>query len=271
MNEKKEKGQWRPDKGKHGRSHSSAKPQNNLIWGRNPVLEWLNHGLAVQEIILSQDAGGSTISDILKIAEQKNIRIKRRHHAQLDQMTGTDKHQNIIAHVQLPDFSELDDIYTAAQKSGEPLLIGILDGVQDPHNLGAILRTADAAGLHGIIIPKDKAVGLTPTVLKSSAGAAAWVPVVAVTNLSRTIDELKEKGLWLTGTADDAPKAYTESDLKGPTAIVLGSEGKGMRRLVREKCDFLVRIPMFGKVSSLNVSVAAGLLFYEARRQRQQG
>ncbi len=269
MKGKREKRERRTDNKFFRPAKDQGKILNNLIWGRNPVLEWLEHGLAVQEIILSNDAGGPTIADIIKLAEQKGIRLKRQHTAQLDQMTGTDKHQNIIAKVQLPDYADLEDIYAAAEHKGEALLIGVLDGVQDPHNLGAIIRTADAAGCHGIVIPKDKAVGLTPTVIKSSAGAAAWVPVVAVTNLSQTIDELKEKGVWLTGTADDVSKEYTDSDFKGATAIVLGSEGKGMKRLVREKCDFLVSIPMHGKVSSLNVSVAAGLLFFEARRQRQ--
>jgi len=243
---------------------------NNIIWGRNPVLEWLESGLTTQKILLSREASGQTIAEILKIADQKKIPIQRLHPAKLDQMAGTEKHQNIIAQVELPNYAELDDIYAVARQKGEPLLIGILDGVQDPHNLGAILRTADAAGVHGIIIPKDKAVGLTPTVIKSSAGAAALVPVVAITNLSRTIDELKENGVWLTGTTDDVSQSYIDADFKGASAIVLGSEGKGMRRLVREKCDFLVSIPMQGKISSLNVSVAAGLLFYEARRQRSK-
>lgn len=269
MNRKRDKGKGRTDKGSNAKPHvHTQKPQHNVVWGRNPVFEWLESGLVTREIFLSRDAGGRTISEILKVAEQKHIPVKRLHPAKLDQMAGTDKHQNIMAQVDLPDYVELDDIYAIAEQKGEPLLIGILDGVQDPHNLGAILRSADAAGIHGIIIPKDKAVGLTPTVLKSSAGAAAWVPVAVVTNLSRTIDELKDNGVWITGTADDASKSYAESDLKGPTAIVLGGEGKGMRRLVREKCDFLVGIPMHGKVSSLNVSVAAGLLFFEASRQR---
>lgn len=265
----KEKGEGKRENGffiKSGRPDG----QMNLIWGRKPILEWLNSGLAVKTISLSRDAGGSVISDILKIAEQKKIQIKRYHPARLDQMTGTDKHQNIVAEVELPSSAALADIYDIAQQRQEAPLIGMLDGVQDPHNLGAILRSADAAGVHGIIIPKDKAVGLTPIVLKASAGAAAWVPVVPVTNLSRTMEELKEQRFWLTGAVDDADRPYTEADLHGPTVIVLGSEGKGIRRLVREKCDFLIRIPMYGKVSSLNVSVAAGLLFFEARRQREK-
>ncbi len=270
MSRKMEKGE-RKRENFHGRPSGErfVQKQDNLIWGRNPVLEWLESDLHVQQIFMSRDAGGRTISDIEKIAEQKKTPLTRIHPAKLDQMSGTDKHQNIVAKVELPPYADLDDIYKKAEKKNEPLLVAILDGLQDPHNLGAVLRTADAAGLHGVIIPKDRAAGLTPTVIKSSAGAAACVPVVAVTNLSRTIDELKERGAWITGTADDVSTSYIDSDLKGPTVLVLGSEGKGMRRLVREKCDFLVCIPMFGKVSSLNVSVAAGLLFYEARRQRQ--
>ena len=240
----------------------------DMIWGRKPVLEWLESGLAVKDIMLSRDAGGGAVSNILKIAEHKKIAVKRLHPAKLDQIAGTDKHQNIIARVELPEYAELDALFDVARKKDEPPLMVLLDGVQDPHNLGAILRSADAAGLHGVIIPKDKAVGLTPAVVKASAGAAAWMPLVQVTNLSRTIDQLKEQGVWITGTADDASTDFTASDFKDATAIILGSEGKGIRRLLREKCDFLVRIPMFGHVSSLNVSVAAGLLFFEARQQR---
>ncbi len=263
---KREKGEGRREK-RQGRFQPSSK--QNLIWGRNPVLEWLESELAVKQIYLTRDAGGSVVSDILKIAEQRNIPVKRVHPVKLEQMAGTNKHQNILAEVELPSYSELEDIFQLAERKGEPPLMAILDGVQDPHNFGAILRSAEAAGLHGIIIPKDKAVGLTSVVIKSSAGAAAWVPIVQVTNLSRTLKELKDRDVWITGTTDDTDLLYTSSDLKGATALVLGSEGKGMRRLVREKCDFLVRIPMFGKVSSLNVSVAAGILFFEARRQRQ--
>ena len=239
-----------------------------MIYGRQPVLEWLEFGLPIKQIILSRDAGGKSIHEILHIAEMQKIEIKRMHSAKLDQIAGTEKHQNILAQVKLPPYAEIDDIFSAAEKKQEPPLIAILDGVQDPHNLGAILRTADAAGIHGIILPKDKAVGITPTVVKSSAGAAAFVPVVPVTNLARAIAELKNRGLWISGAADAAEKSYIDIDFKGPSAIILGSEGKGMRRLVRESCDFLLHIPMQGRVSSLNVSVAAGLLFYEARRQR---
>ena len=244
------------------------KQNNDIIYGRQPVLEWLEFGLPIKQLILSQEAGGIPIRDILHLAEIRKIDIQRLRASKLEQLAGTEKHQNILAKVDLPSYADIDDIFITAEKKKEPPLIAILDGVQDPHNLGAILRTADAAGIHGVILPKDKAVGITPTVVKSSAGAAAFVPVAPVTNLTRTIEELKKRGLWIAGAADDADKSYSEIDFKGPSAIILGSEGKGMRRLVRENCDFLMRIPMFGRVSSLNVSVAAGLFFYEARRQR---
>lgn len=251
-----------------GNYSGQSSSRQNLIWGRQPVLEWLQSDLEVQQMFLTREAGGRVVSDILTIAEQRKIPVKRVHPAKLEHLAGTDKHQNIVAEVELPSYSNLDEIFQIAERKGEAPLLAVLDGVQDPHNLGAILRSADAAGLHGVIIPKDKAVGLTSVVIKSSAGAAAWIPVVQVTNLSRTLDELKQRNVWITGTTDDAETLFSQSDLKGPTALVLGGEGKGMRRIVREKCDFLVRIPMFGKVSSLNVSVAAGILFYEARRQR---
>ena len=245
-----------------------VKTKNEIIYGRRAVLEWMESGLPIKTILLSREAGGRPVSDIMQRAQKDQIDVRRMHPAKLDQIAGTEKHQNIIAEVELPAYAELENIFAAAEKRAEPPLIAILDGVQDPHNLGAILRAADAAGVHGVILPKDKAVGMTPTVIKSSAGAAAFVPVVPVTNLVRTLRELKEQGLWIYGSTDDAEKEFTDMDFKGPSAIILGSEGKGMRRLVRENCDFLMRIPMFGRVSSLNVSVAAGLLFYEARRQR---
>ncbi len=248
----------------------SIKDRPNIIYGRRAIMEWLEAELPVKALLISRDAGGKPVQEILRSAESRKIEVRRLHPAKLDQFAGTDKHQNIVAEVKLPDYADVEDIFANAAERDEPPLIAILDGVQDPHNLGAILRTADAAGMHGVIVPKDKAVGLTPTVVKSSAGAAAHVPLVAVTNLARTMQELKERGLWISGSTDDADKGFSEIDFKGPSVIVLGSEGRGMRRLVRENCDFLMRIPMYGRISSLNVSVAAGLLFYEARRQRQK-
>ena len=239
------------------------------IYGRNAVLEWLFSGLPVTQILVSGELHGQAIKKIHTISQQKKIPIKNVDRLQLAKITGTDNHQGIAASVKTPDYVELGDILNRARQKNEKPLIAILDGIQDPHNFGAIIRSADGAGVHGIIIPKDKAVALTPTVFKASAGAAAFVPVAMVTNIARTIDELKKTGFWVTGVDQDGDISYTKADYNGALALVLGSEGSGIRRLVRDKCDFLVSIPMHGQVNSLNVSVAAALLFFEARRQKK--
>lgn len=241
-----------------------------FIHGRRPIVEWLESGLAVKQILLARETAGKLPQEILRLAEKRAIPLKRLGAFQLDQLAQTDKHQGVLAEVELPPYSTVADILARAQERNEPPLIAVLDGVQDPHNLGAVLRTADAAGLHGVVIPKDQAVGMTPAAVKTSAGAAAWMPLVQETNLARFLQEMKKAGFWVTGTAEDGDRAYHQADFKGASIIVLGGEGKGMRRLVRESCDFVVRIPMCGQVSSLNVSVAAGLLFFEARRQRSK-
>lgn len=238
------------------------------IYGRRPVLEWLESGLPVKALLVAQDAGGKPLKEILHLAEQQRIPIRQVEARRLDLLAQTDKHQGILAETALPSYATLEDALARARERNEPPLLAVLDGVQDPHNLGAVLRTADAAGVHGVVIPKDQAVGLTPTVVKASAGAAAFTPLLQETNLTRFLQELKKEGFWVTGTAEDGDRPFDQADFRGKTVIVLGSEGKGMRRLVREQCDFIVRIPMFGRVASLNVSVAAALLFYEARRQR---
>jgi len=239
------------------------------IYGRNAVLEWLYSGLPVTQILVSVDLRGHAIEKISSLARQKKIQIKKIDRLQLGKITGTDNHQGVAARVITPDYVELDDILKRAEQKNEKPLIAILDGIQDPHNFGAIIRSADGAGVHGIIIPKDKSVTLNPTVIKASAGAAAFVPVTMVTNIARTIDELKKEGFWITGVDQAGDIDYTGADYNGALALVLGSEGAGIRRLVRDKCDFLVSIPMRGKVNSLNVSVAAALLFFEARRQKK--
>lgn len=246
------------------------RPQPETAWihGRRPVMEWLESGLPVKVLLVARDAGGKLPAEILRLAEQKRIPLRRAEARQLDLLAQTAKHQGVLAEVNLPPYSTPDDALARAKERNEPPLLAVLDGVQDPHNLGAVLRTADAAGVHGVVIPKDQAVGMTPAVLKASAGAAAFVPLVQETNLTRFLQELKKEGFWVTGTAEDGDRSFDKADFRGKTVIVLGSEGKGMRRLVREQCDFIVRIPMFGRVASLNVSVAAALLFYEARRQR---
>ncbi len=250
--------------------HSESFFMSQYIYGRNSVLEWLRADLPPKKIFLARDLKGPTVQEIMRLAEQKNVPLQRFDRQALDKMVGNPHHQGVVAQVDTSRFVEIKDILAVSQQRREPPLIGLLDGIQDPHNLGAILRSGEGAGIHGIVIPKDNAVGLTPAVVKASAGAAALLPVAQVTNLARTMEELKEAGLWLIGTDDSAERPFRQADLKGPVGIVLGSEGKGMRRLVREKCDFLVRIPLYGKISSLNVSVAAALVFFEARRQREK-
>ena len=238
-----------------------------LIYGKNPVSEWLRAGLPVEKIWMTRETSAKTEQDLKKMIP-RHVSIQYVNRIQLSKIVKHDQHQGIAIMVQLPDYADLGAISKRAKESGEPPLVAILDHVQDPHNLGAILRSADGAGLHGIIIPKDQAVGLTPAAFKASAGAAVHVPLVRVTNLVRTIQELKEEDYWFVGTHQDGKQSYTDIDYKGPMGIVMGSEGKGIRPLVAKQCDYLVSIPMHGKVNSLNVSIASALLFFEARRQR---
>ena len=238
------------------------------IFGRNPVQEWLSSQLPLSKILLVQDAHGLAVRAIEQIANQRHVPIKRISRQAMSKIVGHERHQGVAAEIDMPGYAELEDLLAKAEEKQEKPIIGILDSIQDPQNLGAILRTADGAGIHGLVIPKYKAASLTPAAIKTSSGAAAYVPVARVTNLAQAIDELKEKGLWIVGTEQGAEKDYREIDYDQPIAIVLGSEGSGMRRLIREKCDFLVSIPMYGKINSLNVSVAAGLMFFEARRHR---
>ncbi|HNY93034.1 MAG TPA: 23S rRNA (guanosine(2251)-2'-O)-methyltransferase RlmB [bacterium] len=240
----------------------------SYIYGRNPVLEWLRAGYPAEKLLVSRELGGVALQEISKLAAAGPIPVESLPRNELARVAGSDNHQGVAARVTLPDYVEVDDILATASGRNEPPLIALLDCIQDPHNFGAILRTAEGAGVHGVLIPKDNAAPMTPAVFKASAGAAAHVAVARITNLSRTMAELKEKGFWFTGADEEGSKLYTELDLRGPTGLVLGSEGKGLRRLVREECDFVARIPLRGKVSSLNVSVAAALLFFEARRQR---
>ena len=187
----------------------------------------------------------------------------------LDAMSRTHAHQGVIAQAAVREYASVDDILAAAREKGEPPLILVCDELSDPHNLGAVIRTADAAGAHGVIIPKRRSAGLTAVVGKTSAGAVAHVPVARVPNLTALLKELKEAGIWVFGTAANGTTSLYEADLKGPAAIVIGSEGSGMSRLVAETCDFTVSIPMFGKINSLNASAAAAVLLYEAVRQRR--
>lgn len=240
----------------------------NQLEGRNAVLELLKSGRDIDKIIVAKGNVEGTIKRIIGDASRKGIVIQEVARQKLDEISQTKNHQGVIAIASAHSYATVDEIFENARAKGEPPFIIILDGITDPHNLGAIMRSAECAGAHGIIIPKRRSVGLTATVGKTSAGAIEYMPVAKVTNIASTIDELKEKGVWVACTDMDGQN-YFEADLTGAIAIVIGSEGEGVSRLVKEKCDFTVSIPMFGSISSLNASVAAGLIMYEIVRKRR--
>lgn len=235
------------------------------IIGRNPVAEALKAGADIEKIIVKKDAEGSLLP-IIKKARAAGIPVTEADRRRLDELSGGENHQGIIAYMPVESYVGVKDILAAARNAGETPFVIILDKITDPHNLGSIIRTANCVGAHGVIIPKRGSVGLNATVAKTSAGAAAHTPVARVTNLARTIDELKAEGLWIAG-ADMHGESMYKTDLTGALGLVIGSEGAGISRLVREKCDFIVEIPMWGKINSLNASVAAAVLMYEVKRQ----
>ena len=244
------------------------KPFNdNQLEGRNAVLEVLKSGRDIEKIIVAKGNIEGTIKRIIAMAAERKIVVQHVDRNRMDEISKTKNHQGVIGVVSAQNYVEVEDILKGARDKNEDPFVIILDGITDPHNLGAIMRTADAAGVHGIIIPKRRAVGLTATVAKTSAGALEYVPVAKVVNVGNTIDDLKKEGLWVACT-DMAGENFFKADLKGPIALVIGSEGEGVSRLVKEKCDFTVSIPMKGEISSLNASVAAGLFMYEVVRQR---
>ncbi len=237
------------------------------IEGRNAVIEAIRSGKPIDKIYVLDGCQDGPISTIKREAKKQDALIKYVNKDRLDQMSETGKHQGVIAYAAAYEYAEIEDILKAAEKKGEPPFIFLLDNIEDPHNLGAIIRTANQAGAHGVIIPKNRAVGLTATVARTSAGALNYTPVAKVTNLSKTIEELKKQGLWFVCADMDGTSMY-QLDLKGPIGLVIGSEGEGVGRLVKEKCDFVASIPMKGDIDSLNASVAAGILAYEIVRQR---
>ena len=241
---------------------------DGLIEGRNAVQEALRSGAAIDKLYIARGETDSTLRHIASAAREKGVVVVDADRRKLDAMSRTHAHQGVIALAAVREYVSVDDILAIAREKGEPPLIVVCDELSDPHNLGAVIRTADAAGAHGVIIPKRRSAGLTAVVAKTSAGAVAHVPVARVPNLPALLDELKEAGVWVFGTAMDGATSLYQADLKGPAAIVIGSEGTGMGRLVAEKCDFTVSIPMFGKINSLNASAAAAVLLYEAVRQR---
>ena len=241
---------------------------DGMIEGRNAVIEALRADTPIDKIFLARGETDATLGHIASSAREKGIVVVEADRRKLDGMSRTHAHQGVIAMAAVREYATVDDILNAAREKGEPPLIVVCDELSDPHNLGAVIRTADAAGAHGVIIPKRRSAGLTAVVAKTSAGAVSHLPVARVANLPSLLKRLKEEGLWIFGSAADGTTSLYAADLKGPAALVIGSEGSGMSRLVSETCDFLVRIPMRGKLNSLNASAAAAILLYEALRQR---
>lgn len=237
------------------------------IEGRNAVLEAFRSGKTIDKLFVLDGCQDGAVRSILREAKKHDTIINYVPRERLDQLSDTKKHQGVIAMAAAYAYAEVEDMLKAAEEKGEPPFLFLLDNIEDPHNLGAIIRTANLAGAHGVIIPKRRAVGLTATVAKTSAGALNYTPVAKVTNISATIKELKEKGMWFVCADMDGTVMY-DLDLKGPIGLVIGNEGQGVSKLVKENCDFIASIPMKGDIDSLNASVAAGVLAYEIVRQR---
>lgn len=239
------------------------------IEGRNAVMEAYRSGKCIDKLFVLDGCQDGPVLSIKREAKKQDTVIRYVNKERLDQMSETGKHQGVIAYAAAYDYAEVEDIMQAAKDKGEDPFILLLDNIEDPHNLGAMIRTAHLAGAHGVIIPKNRAVGLTATVARTSAGALNYLPVAKVTNLAKTIEDLKKEGLWFV-CADMGGTVMYDLNLKGPIGLVIGSEGEGVGRLVKEKCDLIASIPMKGQIDSLNASVAAGVLAYEIVRQRLQ-
>ena len=242
----------------------------NMIEGRNAVTEALKSGRTIDKVFIADGSTDSTLRHIASMAKKNGCVVSFCDRRKLDTMSQTKAHQGVIAMAAAKEYASIDDVLALAQERGEKPLIIICDEISDPHNLGAIIRTAECAGAHGIIIPKRRNSGLTAVVEKTSAGALEYMPVVRVSNLHAAIETLKEKGVWIYGTAAEGSSSIYETDLTGAAAIIIGSEGDGMSRLVSESCDFMVKIPMKGHINSLNASNACAIIVYEAVRQRSK-
>jgi len=243
--------------------------QDELIAGKHPVLEALRSGREINKIWIAEGSQKSVSQSIMAEAKKQGIVVQFVDKRKLDSMAQGVAHQGVIAQAAAFAYVEVEELLEIAKSKGETPFLLLLDEIEDPHNLGSILRTAECTGVHGVVIPKRRAAGLTATVLKTSAGAAEHVPVARVTNLAQTIDKLKEAGVWVAGTDVSAKQDVYKTKFDMPLAIVIGNESKGMGRLIKEKCDFLVKLPMLGQLNSLNASVAAGVLMYEVVRQRR--
>lgn len=244
------------------------KQYDDQVEGRNAVIELLESGRDINKIFVSNGEKNGSINKILAMARERKVIVSEVNKSKLEQMASSDNHQGVIAIVPPYEYCDIDDILECAKSRNEDPFIIILDGIEDPHNLGAIIRTAETAGVHGIIIPKRRAAGVNSTVTKVAAGAVEHMNIARVNNINEAIRYLKENDVWVCGTDIDTNKYHYNQDLTGPIAIVIGSEGFGMGKLVKENCDFLVKIPMKGKITSLNASVSAGIVVYEAVRQR---
>lgn len=251
------------------RPKAQAERETALYEGRNAVMELLRAGKTVDKLFVAPDQNGR-MADIVAMAKETGAVVTQVDRRKLDAMSETGAHQGVIAQAAAHTYVSLEDILQTARDRGERPLILVCDGLTDPHNLGAVIRSAETAGAHGVVIPKRRSAGLTATAAKASAGAIEHIGVARVTNLAAAIDELKENGVWVFGADAGGDKQLYEADFAGAAAIVIGSEGNGLSRIVREKCDFIVSIPMKGKVNSLNASAAAAVLLYEAVRQRRE-
>ena len=253
--------------GKTGRNEEKMRYEEFTIEGRNAVIEAFRSGKPIDKVFILDGCQDGPMVTIRREAKKKDVMIKYVTKERLDQMSETGKHQGVIAYAAAYEYAEVSDILEKAKEKGEDPFIFILDNIEDPHNLGAIIRTANLCGAHGVIIPKRRAVGITATVVKASAGAINYTPVAKVTNISKTIEELKDRGMWFACADMDGELMY-KCNLTGSLGLVIGNEGSGVSRLVKEKCDYVVSVPMKGDIDSLNASVAAGVLAYEVVRQR---
>lgn len=244
--------------------------REDLIEGRNAVIEALKSNRTIEYVMVAKGNMTGSINKVVGIAKEKGIIIKEVDRKKLDSMSITGAHQGVMAIVTPYKYSEVEDILKYAEDKGEEPFILILDEIEDPHNLGSIMRTAETCGVHGIIIPKRRNVGVTPTVYKTSAGAAEYMKVAKVANINRAIDSIKEKGIWVYGADMDGESYCFQTNFKGAVALVIGSEGRGISKLTKEKCDVLVKIPMAGNITSLNASVAAGIMMYEVLKQKME-
>ena len=245
-----------------------AELSEDILLGRNAVREAIKSGRSINRILIAEGSHGGSISEIINLAKERHLVLQSISTDKLDMLCGGQRHQGVAAYAAPVDYVELDDILNLAKDRGEDPFLILLDELEDPHNLGAILRTADAVGAHGILIPKHRSCPLSSVVAKTSAGAVEYVPVARIGNVSQTLENLKKQGLWVAGADMDGTENYYEANLTGPIVLVIGSEGHGVSRLTKEACDFIVKIPMRGKVNSLNASNAAAILAYEILKQR---